>query len=410
MFDSFFPKPKLFFLSALAWFFVVLAIWYGFADSLAAQLSLIGAPPEVAEGERPPFLTQEKAWVYQYIVACSILFCIGWFFYGREKWYSWSVVGTTIILVVTYFIVQITVWLNNWYREFYDLIQKALTEPDSVSLMDFYGTLITVAYILIPTILVQVLFAYFTSHYVFRWRTAMNSYYMTHWKKLRNVEGAAQRVQEDTMRFADIMEGLGSSFVGSIMTLLAFLPILWTLSADITELPIIGAVDGSLVYVALLSAIFGTVLLAAVGVKLPGLQFNNQKVEAAYRKELVYGEDNTERASPPSVIELFSNVRQNYYRLYFHYTYFNLFRYAYLQGSSFIPIIALGPTIVAGAITFGFFQQIMNAFGKVENSFQFLVNSWTTIIELISIHKRLKAFEMAIDKDDISSMNAAVSM
>ena len=36
---------------------------------------------------------------------------------------------------------------------------------------------------------------------------------------------------------------------------------------------------------------FGTVLLMVVGIKLPGLQFNNQKVEAAYRKELVYGED-----------------------------------------------------------------------------------------------------------------------
>ena len=42
---------------------------------------------------------------------------------------------------------------------------------------------------------------------------------------------------------------------------------------------------------------FGTVLLMVVGNKLPGLQFNNQKVEAAYRKELVYGEDYEERHS-----------------------------------------------------------------------------------------------------------------
>lgn len=225
----------------------------------------------------------------------------------------------------------------------------------------------------------------------------MNEYYMAHWSKLRTIEGAAQRVQEDTMRFAGIMEGLGSAFVSSIMTLIAFLPLLWTLSKEVTELPLLGAIDGSLVFLALLSAAFGTVLLAAVGYRLPGLEFNNQKVEAAYRKELVYGEDSDERAAPPTVKELFGGVRQNYFKLYFNYLYFNVFRYAYLQGANFIPLIALGPTFVAGAITFGIYQQISNAFNRVENSFQFLVNSWTTIVELMSIYKRLIAFESAIE-------------
>jgi len=63
----------------------------------------------------------------------------------------------------------------------------------------------------------------------------------------------------------------------------------------------------------------------------------------------------------------------------------------------------LGPTFVAGAITFGIYQQINNAFSRVENSFQFLVNSWTTIIELMSIHKRLKAFESVIDDKQLDS-------
>ena len=229
----------------------------------------------------------------------------------------------------------------------------------------------------------------------------MNDYYMVHWQGLRSVEGAAQRVQEDTMRFAGIVEGLGSSFISAIMTLIAFLPLLWTLSKEVTELPLIGAVNGSLVFIALLSAAFGTVLLAAVGYRLPGLEFNNQKVEAAYRKELVYGEDDIDRASPPSVQSLFNNVRKNYFKLYFNYLYFNIFRYAYLQGANFIPLIALGPTFVAGAITFGIYQQINQAFSRVENSFQFLVNSWTTIVELMSIYKRLRAFESVISEQAV---------
>ena len=65
-----------------------------------------------------------------------------------------------------------------------------------------------------------------------------------------------------------------------------------------------------------------------------------------------------------------------------------------------LPYIALGPTIVSAAVTLGVMQQIIRAFGRVENSFQFLVNSWTTIVELMSIYKRLAAFERAIAGDD----------
>ena len=72
------------------------------------------------------------------------------------------------------------------------------------------------------------------------------------------------------------------------------------------------------------------------------------------------------------------------------------FRYGYLQVGVLLPCIALGPTIVAAGFTLGVMQQIVRAFGRVENSFQYLVNSWTTIVELLSIYKRLQAFEAAI--------------
>ena len=58
-----------------------------------------------------------------------------------------------------------------------------------------------------------------------------------------------------------------------------------------------------------------------------------------------------------------------------------------------VPYVALAPTIVTGAITLGFVQQIARAFNKVENSLQYLVRSWSTIVELISVWKRLSEFE-----------------
>ncbi len=317
-------------------------------------------------------------------------------FFLNKRWFPWSLIGSVVILLATWYQVQLDVQINEWFGSFYNIVQKALGEPGSVKQAEFFTQLATFGKIAGVYIFVAVVLDFFIKHYIFRWRTAMNDYYMANWSRVRHIEGASQRVQEDTMRFARIMEGLGVNFMRSIMTLFAFLPILFTLSKQVTELPWIGQLDHSLVYVAIISAAAGTVLLAVVGIKLPGLEFHNQRVEAAYRKELVYGEDDESRADPPTVAELFGNVRKNYFRLFFHYLYFDVARWSYLQFSVLFPYIALAPTIVAGAITLGVMQQIVRAFGRVEQSFQFLVNSWSTIVELISVYKRLSAFEQQI--------------
>lgn len=398
MFRSFFPSPVNFFVSALAWAAVAMTIWFTAGPVLEPYLSLgpwLALP--TVEGQPPPFFDTHRVWLYQFVLLSGYLFCVPWYFFNDNKrWYWWSVVGSVTIIEVVYFNVQINAWLNDWYGEFYNLIQTAISTPNSVGLDEYMGQIATVAIVLVPAITAQVLNLFFNAHYVFRWRRAMNFYYMANWQQVREIEGASQRIQEDTQNFASIVEGLGLTFIDSVMTLLVFLPLLWGLSSHITELPWIGPVDGSLVWVALISAIFGTTLLAVVGIRLPGLQFANQRVEAAYRKELVFGEDHAERAQPLTIRELFKNVQRNYFRIYLHYTYFNVARYAYLQGAVFVPYIAMGPSIVTGVITLGLFQQILQAFGQVSDSFRFLIGSWVTIINLISIYQRLRGFERQI--------------
>jgi peptide/bleomycin uptake transporter len=406
VFHSFFPQPRLFFTSLVVWTLISIAVWYLFAANLGVSLGF--AP--VAEDQQPIdlsfFLLPENLWFYGYFFLSSIIFCGAWHVKAiSNPWKMWSIWGSALIIFVTYFGVQISVVINNWRRPFGDLLQNALSKKPGVSVENFYDLMFVFMQIAFLSMFVSIMTDFFTSHYIFRWRAAMNDFYMSKWEKLRHIEGASQRVQEDTMRFSSTLEGLGISLINSVMTLVVFLPILLALSSYVTELPVIGQIPRSLFWLALFWSIFGTVLLAVAGIKLPGLNFRNQRVEAAYRKELVYGEDHAERAQPLTVAELFSNVRRNYFRMYFHYMYFNVARYFYIQADALFVIFMLVPTIVAGAITYGIFQQISTAFGQVSNSFQYLVNSWTTIIELLSIHKRLKAFEAAIDDEPLPEID-----
>ena len=159
---------------------------------------------------------------------------------------------------------------QRWYAPFYDLIQSALATPHKVSINQFYQEIGVFLGIAIIAVIIGVMNNFFVSHYVFRWRTAMNEHYMAHWQHLRHIEGAAQRVQEDTMRFASTLEDMGVSFINAVMTLIAFLPVLVTLSEHVPDLPIVGHLPYGTVIAAIVWSLMGTGLLAVVGIKLPG--------------------------------------------------------------------------------------------------------------------------------------------
>lgn len=398
MFKSFFPKPGPFFLSAFIWAMVAVIFWQVGGGSWLLRLT--GASNDVPISAAR-FWSLNYLVFYAYYLVCVGLFAGYWFIRSPHRWQYWSILGTALIIFVTWFQVEVSVAVNAWYAPFYDLIQKALSAPHKVAIGQFYqeiGIFLGIAFI---AVVIGVLSNFFISHYIFRWRTAMNDYYIAHWQHLRHIEGAAQRVQEDTMRFASTLEDMGVSLLNAIMKLIAFLPVLVALSPHVRELPIVGYIPYGLVIAAIIWSLLGTGLLAIVGIKLPGLNFKNQRVEAAYRKELVYGEDDPNRATPPTVRELFDAVRHNYFKLYFHYTYFNIARIVYIQADTVFGLFLLFPSIVAGTITLGLMTQISNVFDQVRSSFQYLISSWTTLVELMSIYKRLRSFERELDNKDL---------
>ena len=401
MFSSFFPRPALFFSSAAIWSLMAILCWFDGGDHLVFQLHQFAS---YADKPLPDnawrFVQPSQLWFYLYYAVIVGLFAMVWFIYRPHRWQRWSVLGSALIIFVTWFDVQVGVAINAWYGPFYDMIQNALAHPNTMKIIVFYQQLVAFLGIALIAVVIGVLNAFFISHWIFRWRSAMNNYYMAHWQQLRNIEGAAQRVQEDTMRFSSTLESWGINLIRAVMTLIAFLPVLVALSKHVESVPILGNIPYALVIAALLWSLFGTGLLAAVGIKLPGLEFRNQRVEAAYRKELVYGEDNAQRADPLTAGQLFQRVRFNYFRLYFHYLYFNITRILYLQVDNVFGLFVLFPSIIAGTITLGLLQQITNVFDQVRASFQYLITSWSTLVELMSIYKRLRSFEQVLNADE----------
>ena len=318
-------------------------------------------------------------------------------FFSSKRYLLWAWPGVIIIVSGIALQVQIDVALNSAIGDLFDLMQKSLMQPDSVELAAFDETVWAATKLILLYVMLVVVLGFYIKHWVFSWRQALNDYYMVYWPALRAIEGASQRVQEDTKRFAATVELIGASVVEAVLTLLAFLPILWVISKSIHHIPFFGQIDHALVYVAIGYALTGTFILALVGIKLPGLEFDNQKAEAAYRKELVYAEDDVLRASAPVVTRLFSVIKKNYHRLFFHYLYFDAAKLTYLQYGIVVPFLMLGPTVIAGTLSLGMFAQTVRSFERIQTSFQVLARNWASMVELLSVFKRLRAFEANIN-------------
>ena len=314
-------------------------------------------------------------------------------FFIDKKWFLWAWIGSFVILSSLWVQVEIDVKINEWFGVFYDMIQKALAEPNAVSIEEYFASLFSFITLAGMYIAVYVAISFFTAHFLFRWRTAMVEWYHSVYDKARKIEGASQRVQEDTIKFTRIMEGLGTSLIESIMILIQFIPILFGLSIGI-PIFFFGEWEYGLIVGALIWTIGGTVFLIVLGLilRLVGVEYDLQKQEAAYRKILVIAEDD-ETVRPKRIDELFDDVRKIHFLSYLRYLYFNIGRIAYLQANVLSAYVFLAPAIVAGVVTLGVMQQIIRAFGRVEGSMQYLLKAWPTIIELASVYKRLREFE-----------------
>ena len=332
----------------------------------------------------------------------------GFFWNKSTFFYAWLMLAW--LLLLSWYNVQILVTYNEWNREWYDAIQ-ALNEErfwylfwdiNLGRMWDFIwrkpNVMPSFAEILIVYVPLATYAIWQTQRYVFAWREANTHYYLEKWENSdKNIEGASQRLQEDLMMFGKTLQSLFTGFFSAVLILFAFIPVLWNLSEG---LPILNGqiIPGFLVWAVLIISIGGTLISFILGYPLPRLEYNNQVVEARFRKKLVWSEDDVNHRLTQDLFPMFAAVKRNYYRLFNWYMAFGLWQTAFSLLVGNLAIILLADSYFAQLITFGVLIQVVQAFGRVENSLTFFIDRWTTIVEFQSVVKRLREFNRVLDE------------
>ena len=361
MFVSFFPRPRLFFLSVAGWTAITMALWYLGANKVPDLLGWM-EPAERIVGVQV-FWSLPFLWFYLYWAVATAIFAGFWLWYSPHPWAWWSILGSSLIIFVTYFQVQVSVAINDWYGPFYDMIQAALV-PRRERAVTIGGVLRPACEFSRPSPSwrspSRSLTRFFVSHYIFRWRTAMNDYYTANWAGLRRIEGASQRVQEDTMRFAEHHGGprrqphqLGDDVDRLPAGPAALVRQRHASCRSSAQSPIRWSSRRSS------GRIFGTGFLALVGITAagPGVPQSARRGGLPQGTGLRRGQRRPRRSrrrsascSPPyarTTSGCTSTSRTSTSRAIF-----------YLQTDNIFVFIILAPTIVAGKLTLGTFNQI----------------------------------------------------
>jgi len=328
------------------------------------------------------------------------------------------------LLFIGWYNVEILVYYNSWNREFYDAIQT-LQEDRFWELLWGWDTSRFIGFLqlnldeemVVPSFLeiivlytpMAVYATWQTQRYTFAWREANTNYYLTRWENsTAKIEGGSQRIQEDLMIFGKTLQGLVTGFINKIFILAAFLPVLWNLSEG---LPVWDdkIIPGFLVWVALTLSLGGTLLSFLLGIKLPGLEYNNQVVEAKFRKQLVHSEDDFSKRMTADLFPMFAAIKRNYYRLFNWYMGFGVWQTAFGMIAGNVALVVLAPSYFAQLVTFGVLIQVLNAFGRVEGALTYFIDRWTTIVDFQSVIKRLREFNRVLDEADANPPSPVVT-
>ena len=334
------------------------------------------------------------------------------YFSSEEKWRARLLLA--LILVLNLATVYMSVQFNRWYNTFYN----ALQEKDAAV---FWRQMQVFAVLAFTAIVLAVYKFYITQRLDLRWRGWMTRHYMDKWLanyryyhlELMRQSGAAsvpdnpdQRIQEDIGRFTGSALGMSMGLLNATVTLVSFIGILWTVSGSI-DVPLgaqVVTVPGYMVWVALAYCVVGSVFAHFIGRRLIRLNYWQEWREADFRYSLVrlreYSEavafDRGEAASRQHLDARFGKVLGNMLQLIKAQKGLIWFTSFFQQAAIIFPFLVAAPRYFSGAIKLGDVIQISNAFGKVQDSLSWFIDSYAGLASWRATTERLTSFDRGV--------------
>ena len=328
----------------------------------------------------------------------------------------------TFLVLINQGQVLITVRLSFFNRDWFNAIQN----HDAASFWEQLFFIFTpLAFIYVASAVIEFVMQ---SMLVIRWRRWLTEHFTSRWLdghthyRMSLVGSEAdnpdQRIAEDVNRFIDGgtdsfggVSGYGIysysiALISTLSSLVAFVFVLWNLSANFTLPGTDIRVPGFLFWVALIYAAVGTLVTHLIGRPLVGLFFEKQKVEANFRFSLArlreYSEQVAllagEHAERGFLGRRFNAIISNYLDLVRRRKWLLAFIAFYGQISPIIPFVFAAPFYFAGVIQLGVMTQTAGAFSRVEGALNFFVNYYSSLAGFKAVVDRLTSFNGAIER------------
>ncbi|MDQ0650751.1 ABC transporter ATP-binding protein/permease [Pseudomonas cedrina] len=325
---------------------------------------------------------------------------------SEEKGKAWLLLSAVIALSL--FSVAISVWLNHWYKDFYNALEK----KDTAAFWQLIGYFCGIAAV---AILGAVYRLYLTQMLTIRWRAWLTEKHFARWLDHKNfyqleqggyTDNPDQRISEDLNSFTSNTLGLGLGLLRNVVSLVSFSVILWGVSGSIDVFGI--TIPGYMFWCALLYAGVGSWLTHLIGRRLIGLSNQQQRFEADLRFSMVRVRENAESIAlydgePNEKQRLsarFGKVWHNYWDIMKVSKRLTFFTAGYEQIAIVFAFIVAAPRYFAGKIELGELMQINSAFGNVQGNFSWFISAYTDLAAWRATSDRLLSFQQAMNDNE----------
>jgi putative ATP-binding cassette transporter len=343
------------------------------------------------------------------------------YWFSEERWQARLLLAAVVLLSLG--IVYVLVLLNEWQRLFYNALEQRDYPEFSALLVRF--TILAALFII-----ASVYRLYLRQMLEMRWRVWLTHRYVGAWMDKQvyyrlelehlGTDNPDQRIAEDLRLVTSNTLALSLGLLSSVVTLVSFIGILWTISGPLS-FTVRGhdvTIPGYMVWTAIVYALCGSVLTHLIGRPLIALNFQEQRLEADFRFSLVRLRENSEgvalyhgeRHEQVGLLERFERIRQNWWQLMRYTKRLTGFTVGYGQLAVIFPIVVAAPRFFAGAITLGSLFQISSAFGRVQDALSWFVDSYGDLASWKASVDRLLTFDQALRRAEAESAAGGITL